>query len=128
MNNIVVISPHPDDETLIYSDAMPGDTAFIIVEKPFLTEDIYEFVTISPYIDTFKAKEDLKKIKVELVFPNFLISIIFSLVRIYDDGIVMLLMENYLIANFITQSLTRRCSTLLTDQNIEILDVSTTFR
>ena len=64
----------------------------------------------------------------KLVFPNFLISIIFSLVRIYDDGIVMLLMENYLIANFITQSLTRRCSTLLTDQNIEILDVSTTFR
>ena len=64
----------------------------------------------------------------KLVFPNFLISIIFSLVRIYDDGIEMLLMESYLIANYITQSLTSRCSSLLTDQNIEILDISTTFR
>ena len=58
---------HPNDSSLVYSDAIPGDTAFIIVEKPFLTEDIYEFVTVSPYIDAYKAKEDLNKIK---VVPN----------------------------------------------------------
>jgi hypothetical protein len=58
---------HPDDPELIYSEPVPGDTAFIIVEKPFLTEDIYEFVTLSPYIDRIEAKNDLEKIK---VVPN----------------------------------------------------------
>tara|TARA_B100001996_G_scaffold287271_1_gene227514 strand:+ start:21 stop:1319 length:1299 start_codon:yes stop_codon:yes gene_type:complete len=58
---------HPDDPELIYSEPVPGDTAFIIVEKPFLTEDIYEFITLSPYIDRIEAKNDLEKIK---VVPN----------------------------------------------------------
>ena len=37
------------------------------IEKPFLPEDIYEFTTISPFIDPNKAKKDLNKIK---VVPN----------------------------------------------------------
>jgi hypothetical protein len=58
---------HPNDSLLIYNEPQPGDTAMIIVEKPFLPEDIYQFTTVSPYIDTQQAKEDLEKIK---VVPN----------------------------------------------------------
>jgi len=58
---------HPNDPALSYNEPASGDTAFIIVDKPFLTEDIYEFVTLSPYIDTQTAKNDLDKIK---VVPN----------------------------------------------------------
>ena len=58
---------HPNDTLLPYNEPQAGDTAFIIVEKPFLTEDIYEFTTLAPYIDTQKAKNDMKKIK---VVPN----------------------------------------------------------
>ena len=55
------------DEKLIYNEPQPGDTAYIFIEKPFLTEDIYEFTTIAPYIDQQKAITDLDKIK---VVPN----------------------------------------------------------
>ena len=58
---------HPNDPELVYNEPQPGDTAMIIVEKPFLTEDIYEFTTVSPFIDTQQAKDDMKKIK---VVPN----------------------------------------------------------
>ena len=53
---------HPNDSSLIYHEPAANDTAFIIVEKPFLPEDIYEFTAISPFIDTNTAKEDLEKI------------------------------------------------------------------
>ena len=58
---------HPDDSLLVYSEPLANDTAFIIVEKPFLPEDIYEFTAIAPFIDSSTAKEDLEKIK---VVPN----------------------------------------------------------
>jgi len=58
---------HPNNEELIYNEPQPGDTAYIFIEKPFLTEDIYEFTTIAPYIDQQKAITDLEKIK---VVPN----------------------------------------------------------
>ena len=58
---------HPNDSTLIYNEPIANDTAFIIVEKPFLTEDIYEFNTVAPFIDVNQARDDLKKIK---VVPN----------------------------------------------------------
>jgi len=58
---------HPNDSLLIYNEPQPGDTAMIIVEKPFLPEDIYQFTTVSPYIDTQQAKDDLNNIK---VVPN----------------------------------------------------------
>ena len=58
---------HLNDEELIYNEPQPGDTAYIFIEKPFLTEDIYEFTTIAPYIDQQKAMSDLDKIK---VVPN----------------------------------------------------------
>ncbi len=62
-----LLNLHQYDEELIYNEPQPGDTAYIIIEKPFLPEDIYEFTTISPFIDTEKAKKDLNKIK---VIPN----------------------------------------------------------
>ncbi len=58
---------HQGDEELIYNEPQPGDTAYIIIEKPFLPEDIYEFTTLSPFIDPEQAKKDLNKIK---VVPN----------------------------------------------------------
>jgi hypothetical protein len=44
-----------------------GDTAFIVIDKPFMSTDIFEFTTKASYIDTSKAKEELKKIR---VVPN----------------------------------------------------------
>ena len=58
---------HPNNPRLIYSEPIPGDTAFIIVEKPFLTEDVYEFMTLSPFIDNVDARNNLNNIK---VVPN----------------------------------------------------------
>ena len=58
---------HPNDALLPYNEPQAGDTAFIIVEKPFLAEDIYEFTTLAPFIDTQKAKDEMTKIK---VVPN----------------------------------------------------------
>ncbi|GIT40435.1 MAG: hypothetical protein Ct9H300mP9_2850 [Candidatus Neomarinimicrobiota bacterium] len=58
---------HPDNIELIYNEPQPGDTAMIIVEKPFLHEDIYEFTTVSPFINKKLAKDDMQKIK---VVPN----------------------------------------------------------
>ncbi len=44
-----------------------GDTLKIILQKPFLSNDVYRFVAHADKIDKNKAKEDLKKIK---VVPN----------------------------------------------------------
>ncbi len=57
----------PFDDELIYNEPQPGDTAYIIIEKPFLPEDIYEFSTIAASVDPDSAKRDLNKIK---VVPN----------------------------------------------------------
>ena len=35
----------PNDDTRIYDQPRAGDTAHIVVDKPFLKEDVYEFTT-----------------------------------------------------------------------------------
>ena len=45
----------------------PGDTATIVLKKPFLSSDVFKFVAIKGYIDDVLAKSDLSKIK---VVPN----------------------------------------------------------
>ena len=35
----------PSDDTRIYSEPRAGDTAYVVVDKPFLRNDIYEFTT-----------------------------------------------------------------------------------
>ena len=57
----------PDDDTRIYDQPRAGDTAYVIVDKPFLKDDVYEFTTNAPTIDQEQALEDLDKIK---VVPN----------------------------------------------------------
>tara|TARA_Y100001970_G_scaffold175610_1_gene214147 strand:+ start:75 stop:1340 length:1266 start_codon:yes stop_codon:yes gene_type:complete len=57
----------PYDETLVYSEPQAGDTAYIIIDKPFLGTDVYEFTTIASYIDQDSALYDMDKIK---VVPN----------------------------------------------------------
>jgi len=44
-----------------------GDTAYIIIRKPFLSEDVYEFTTISQSVDKTLASASLDRIK---VVPN----------------------------------------------------------
>ena len=57
----------PDDETRIYDQPRPGDTAYVVIDKPFLEEDVYEFTTHAPAIDVAKASSDMDRIK---VVPN----------------------------------------------------------
>ena len=57
----------PNDDTRIYSQPRSGDTAYVIVDKPFLSTDIYEFTTHAPLVDSEKVLEDMDKIK---VVPN----------------------------------------------------------
>ena len=45
----------PNDETRIYDQPRPGDTAYVIVDKPFLEEDVYEFTTHAPAVDLAKG-------------------------------------------------------------------------
>ncbi len=54
-------------ETYRIYQPQAGDTAFIIINKPFLSSDVFEFTTFASYIDTAQAKKDLKRIK---VVPN----------------------------------------------------------
>ena len=56
-----------NDDTRIYDQPRPGDTAYVVVDKPFLGGDVYEFTTHAPMIDQTKAVDDLDKIK---VVPN----------------------------------------------------------
>ena len=57
----------PSDDTRIYSEPRTGDTAYVVVDKPFLRNDIYEFTTYAPRVDETLAEEDMEKIK---VVPN----------------------------------------------------------
>jgi hypothetical protein len=57
----------PSDDTRIYSEPRAGDTAYVVVDKPFLRNDIYGFTTYSPHVDETLAEEDMEKIK---VVPN----------------------------------------------------------
>ncbi|OGU82143.1 MAG: hypothetical protein A2W11_07440 [Ignavibacteria bacterium RBG_16_35_7] len=50
-----------------YTLPEPGDTAFISVFKPFLSTDVFRFVSKKGSINTEQAKADLEKIK---VVPN----------------------------------------------------------
>jgi len=44
-----------------------GDTVYLLLNKPFLSADVFEFTTFASHIDTAQAKDDLKKIT---VVPN----------------------------------------------------------
>ena len=57
----------PNNEDLIYSYPQPGDTAYIVIDKPFLSTDVYEFTTNASSIDKEQFQSDLDKIK---VVPN----------------------------------------------------------
>ena len=57
----------PDDSIRIYDAPRSGDTAYVVVDKPFLQNDIYEFTMKAPHIDKSKAMVDMDKIK---VVPN----------------------------------------------------------
>ena len=57
----------PNDETRIYNQPRAGDTAYVIVDKPFLSTDIYEFTTYKSLVNSEKALVDMDKIK---VVPN----------------------------------------------------------
>jgi len=57
----------PNNEDLIYSYPQPGDTAYIVIDKPFLSTDVYEFTTNASLIDKEQFQSDLDKIK---VVPN----------------------------------------------------------
>jgi hypothetical protein len=57
----------PNDDTRIYNQPRAGDTAYVVVDKPFLSTDVYEFTTNAPLVDPTKALADMDKIK---VVPN----------------------------------------------------------
>ena len=57
----------PDDATRIYDTPQSGDTAYVVVDKPFLKNDIYQFTMKGSYIDKSQAMVDMDKIK---VVPN----------------------------------------------------------
>jgi len=59
-------APRPFEKYCIYSP-LPGDTAFIIIDKPFMSSDVFRFTTRATYIDTSLAKKELERIK---VVPN----------------------------------------------------------
>ncbi len=59
-------APRPSETYHIYQPGA-GDTAFIVINKPFFSSDVFEFTTIASYIDKKAAKSDLKNIK---VVPN----------------------------------------------------------
>ncbi len=58
--------PRPFDTRNIYGP-IPGDTVFLYINKPFLSNDVYEFTTSSAQIDKSQIRKALKKIK---VVPN----------------------------------------------------------
>lgn len=59
-------APRPSETYRIYVP-QAGDTAYIVINKPFLSKDEFEFTTFASYIDISNAKSDLKRIK---VVPN----------------------------------------------------------
>ncbi len=62
-----LVNPPNNDDQLVIDTPAGGDTAYVIIQKPFLEQDVYEFTTMPSYIDTDLAKEQLDKIK---VVPN----------------------------------------------------------
>ena len=58
---------HRDDSLLTIDQPRPGDTAYVIIEKPFLSEDVFEFTTQASFVSSDKAVNDMDKIK---VVPN----------------------------------------------------------
>ena len=58
---------HRDDSLLTIDHPRPGDTAYVIIEKPFLSEDVFEFTTQAAFVNSDKAVNDMDKIK---VVPN----------------------------------------------------------
>jgi hypothetical protein len=58
---------HKDDPLLTIDQPRPGDTAYVIIEKPFLSEDVFEFTTKASFVSLDKAESDMDKIK---VVPN----------------------------------------------------------
>lgn len=46
---------------------LDGDELTLVIKKPFLADDVYEFKTFAAYLDEEQAKEDIKKIT---VVPN----------------------------------------------------------
>jgi hypothetical protein len=51
------------------NEPQAGDTAFVYIRKPFLTEDVYEFTTNASYVDIHRAQNENWKDKVKVV-PN----------------------------------------------------------
>ncbi|MDP6570534.1 MAG: hypothetical protein QGF36_02465 [Candidatus Marinimicrobia bacterium] len=49
------------------NEPQPGDSAYIFLKKPFLSSDVFEFITTAPTVDKTKAREELKDI---FVIPN----------------------------------------------------------
>lgn len=63
---------YPSSKETVYTLApQPGDTAFVIINKPFLSTDIFVFHTRAPSSNSTKIGSDMEKIK---VVPNPYIS------------------------------------------------------
>ena len=62
---IVTLNSADNDEA--HRNPAEGDKLTIITNKPFLSDDIFEFTAVAPSIDVEQAKEDLAKIR---VVPN----------------------------------------------------------
>ncbi len=59
-------APRPSEKSNIYVP-QAGDTAFVVINKPFMSTDVFEFTTFASHIDEDQAKKDLDRIK---VVPN----------------------------------------------------------
>lgn len=59
-------APRPSEEYNIYVPEA-GDTALVVINKPFMSTDVFEFTTFASHIDNEQAAKDLDKIK---VVPN----------------------------------------------------------
>jgi len=55
------------DTDTTHRNPASGDLLSLIIKKPFLADDVYEFKTFGAYLDAEKAKKDIKKVT---VVPN----------------------------------------------------------
>ena len=61
-----------------------GDTAFIVIKKPFLSNDVYEFTTTGSTVDNELAKNQMEDI---FVIPNpYIAANAFEAENIYSTG------------------------------------------
>ena len=60
-------NPEPNEVEMIDPVPVAGDTASVYIEKPFMGNDVYEFIAEAPYIDRGMAKGDLDNV---YVVPN----------------------------------------------------------